>query len=292
MPDCDPNLDPKDSLISLGPLSIAIGVGLMFGLALSHLPQYTRIIKRKSSKGLSGTTLLVANLNHFNVALGSVLLNLVRFQACPLVGFWKCFPSILSSLTLITGFAAFFPVLILFLMYFEVRDGKRAKSYRRFKLFFLLFLLYAVSIILVSGALVYFRNRCDFIVLEIAYSVGVISTVVNMWQWIPQIIITYKRKGGGALSLTMISIQAPGSALMLVFQITSKASITTWGSYFTSAVQQLILLYLLIYYAIKKSRREKRNKLRDQEDPNIDISRSPLLSYQSSLPNLPLPQIE
>ncbi|KAL0248363.1 hypothetical protein GEMRC1_003599 [Eukaryota sp. GEM-RC1] len=258
---CDPNSNPVDSLIHLSFFSLLIGIGLCIGLAISH----------RTSKGLSGVTLLLANLNHFNVAFNSVVLNIVRFKACSIVGFWGCFPSILSFITLMIGFITFFPVLVLFLVYFEKRDNKRARSYSICLWAFLSFLTYAVIVIAVVCVLVYFYNRCHFLVLELAYATGLASTVINLWQWIPQILITYKRKGSGALSIAMIAFQAPGSALMLVFLILSGAGISTWGSYFTSAVQQLILLYLLVFYTIRK---RKRAKIRALEQQGVSNSSS------------------
>ncbi|KAL0228397.1 hypothetical protein RCL1_004540 [Eukaryota sp. TZLM3-RCL] len=282
---CDPDADPRDSLVHLGVFSMLIGIGLLFGLILSHVPQYIRIVKKNTSKGLSGTTLSLANLNHFNVALNSCITRIAPFQACSVVGFWKCFPTILSTLSLIGGFLSFYPVLILFLVYFPQKDAKSSRTHRLNVIFFLLFNLYAISVITLSYYLVKKNDRCYYIVLELAYSVGLLSSIVNLWQWIPQIVTTYKRKGSGALSIIMIAVQAPGSALMLIFLILSKASFTTWASYFTSATQQLILLYLLVFYTIRRKRR--RALLRGSVNGSPEsIAKKPLLG-PLPLPNIP-----
>ena len=60
------------------------------------------------------------------------------------------------------------------------------------------------------------------------------------------------------MSLAMVAMQAPGSAVIVFFMaVVTKDNVTTWVSYLASAIQLFILLFLLIYFECKQRRAKK-----------------------------------
>jgi uncharacterized protein with PQ loop repeat len=52
-----------------------------------------------------------------------------------------------------------------------------------------------------------------------ANTLGIVSAIVPVFVWTPQLYTTYKLKGPGSLSLTMQVIQTPGSFIQAFFQV-------------------------------------------------------------------------
>ncbi|KAL0248098.1 hypothetical protein GEMRC1_003335 [Eukaryota sp. GEM-RC1] len=255
---CDPGINPIDTLIDLSPLSLCVGILLGLGTVLSTLPQHFKIIKTKSSAGISGTFLFLANVGQFSVFLSSYVFGIPHLKACFRVGFIRCFPSILALLNLFALFAIYFPITLLFLKYHEgKRDYTLRRSYYFHRFLFYTFLAYAVGISFVCYYLYYWNGHCNQLLLHIAYLCGLVSTVINVLQFLPQIVETFNRKSVGSLSPILFLIQAPGAAIMLVFLIISGENISTWLSYFTSATQQFILLFLLSIYGLRERKQAR-----------------------------------
>jgi uncharacterized protein with PQ loop repeat len=64
---------------------------------------------------------------------------------------------------------------------------------------------------------------------------GVLSTVLAAFQYLPQIFHTARRKLVGSLSIPMMCIQTPGS-FVFVFSLVMREGVnwTTWGTYLIS----------------------------------------------------------
>ena len=56
----------------------------------------------------------------------------------------------------------------------------------------------------------------------------------------------------------MLLLQAPGSFLVVFFEIQYHENISTWLTFFITGVQQVILLILCFYFEIKKRKALKR----------------------------------
>lgn len=104
-----------------------------------------------------------------------------------------------------------------------------------------------------------------------AYALGLISSVIIGFVWLPQIYVTYKTKDTGALSITMLLIQAPGNILVVCFQaILAGNNWTTWLPYVITAVEQLTLTAMWLWY---KCIKPKRSTNIVAEDTESDIAR-------------------
>lgn len=105
---------------------------------------------------------------------------------------------------------------------------------------------------------------------------GILASIFVIFQQVPQIIVTWKLKSAGTLSLGMLSIQFPGNLAVIGFQAgLNKADITTWGPYLVSAIQLLILIILLIYFKYKEWKAKK-------QEQKISVELSDLSKFPES----------
>jgi uncharacterized protein with PQ loop repeat len=88
-------------------------------------------------------------------------------------------------------------------------------------------------------------------------TLGVIASLTTILMWIPQIMYTFRAKNEGSLSLLMLCIQFPGNLGAVYFQaIVERLGITTYGPYLCSAIEQFILIFMIIFFKIKQKRRK------------------------------------
>ena len=96
-----------------------------------------------------------------------------------------------------------------------------------------------------------------------------VAAVLACVQWIPQIILTYKKKAAGAFSMTAMLIQCPGCAISLGVTIASGNAWQTWIQWIANLVLELILCIQLIYYEGKKCAEKRRQSKAPSQDVSI-----------------------
>ncbi|KAF9918145.1 hypothetical protein BX616_010099 [Lobosporangium transversale] len=85
---------------------------------------------------------------------------------------------------------------------------------------------------------------------------GVMSALLTMIQYLPQIIETYLRKSVGALSIPMLLMQTPGSILLTVsLALSPGANWSTWLPYAIASFFQSMLLVLCLVFFIRAKKR-------------------------------------
>lgn len=97
---------------------------------------------------------------------------------------------------------------------------------------------------------------------------GVLSTVLALLQYLPQIVLTARAKLVGSPSIPMMCIQSPGS-FVFVYTLAVRPGVdwTTWGVYLTSAlievrlrltraagILQFVLLFMCIAWKARQAR--------------------------------------
>jgi uncharacterized protein with PQ loop repeat len=94
---------------------------------------------------------------------------------------------------------------------------------------------------------------------DFGVSLGYVSTAAIIIQWTPQIIMTFRAGEVGSLSIPMLLLQAPGSFLVVIFQLMYHEAASTWMPYFVTGIQQVVLLGICVWFEIRdrlKRRRE------------------------------------
>eukprot|EP01105_Mastigella_eilhardi_P015080 TRINITY_DN3434_c0_g1_i7.p1 TRINITY_DN3434_c0_g1~~TRINITY_DN3434_c0_g1_i7.p1 ORF type:complete len:423 (+),score=96.72 TRINITY_DN3434_c0_g1_i7:92-1270(+) len=231
---------------------IVFGAGLVVAIAISILPQHVKLFRKRSHIGLSFVALFLQNINCFSAFMNSVLLKEPQFKACVVVGFDACMPNLLSSWQLFVTWLFNFPLYFYYLIFFTKLHTNENRRQRIFSLiFFVLMLFLLTGITGLSILLSYVNGMCGTVTRTFGMALGIISLIITIVQWSPQIYTTWRNKAAGSMSLAMVAMQAPGSAVIVVFMVAvTHENITTWVSYLASAAQLFILLFLLTYYEL------------------------------------------
>ncbi|GAM24966.1 hypothetical protein SAMD00019534_081410 [Acytostelium subglobosum LB1] len=255
----------NDLLVPMDTMGILLGVVLILGGVASTLPQWYNILKSRSSAGLSYLWLFLGNVNQYSAAINIFMLKYPQVDACSVVGFAKCAPSLLSMFQLFVLWIFTFPIFVFYIIFtpqdlrrIEDANGDVVGSRREFKLgktFFGLLILFIFVIALTTLILLAKDGPCDHTSYIFGYTMGLVSTIATFIQWSPQIYKTFKAKTVGTFSILMLLIQWPGNLLTIYFLIfVSHESVSTWLSYVSAAIQIAVLLVLLIYYHFKNKR--------------------------------------
>ena len=261
--------------------------GIVFGLTLSILgmlsvvPQHIKLLKRKSSEGMSSHWLALSNTQMFSSVSNIVLLKFPIILGCTHIGFHACYPSMIA-LAQRGIWLVIFPIMLEFIAFFPPRiDDWTRRAFLLACTEFLLFLAYMASVVVAAALIIHKLGPCHDSVLYFGNILGVVATVANIIQWIPQIYLTYAAKRVGSMSILLVAIGAPGNFLILLFlAFVSRESVSTWLPNLSAAIQQSILLVLLIIYR----RREKELASKSPYTEEVDQPPPPAPASSSCLP--------
>eukprot|EP01114_Cavostelium_apophysatum_P005647 TRINITY_DN1682_c0_g1_i1.p1 TRINITY_DN1682_c0_g1~~TRINITY_DN1682_c0_g1_i1.p1 ORF type:complete len:290 (-),score=19.51 TRINITY_DN1682_c0_g1_i1:14-883(-) len=241
---------------------------IMFGTIISYLPQYRIMIKNRSSEGVNTVTCGISLFSAYLVATNSGVLKWPLVTCCQELTTGECLLNNLATEQLIISVITVFLLYLLAMLYHpsitlvDYHTGSkltRIVKSRRFN-WALFAATNAIGILfsVVAGVLYYNLNQSSDTLARYAETLGWLSSIGMVLQWLPQIYTTWKNKSPGNLSVIMLLIQLPGALLVVYFQgIQMKAHYTTWFPYIFSAVQMLILIILIIAFQIRSKRLRK-----------------------------------
>lgn len=220
------------------------------GIFISYLPQYHRIYKKRTSEGLSVNFLLLGSCLLIFTFTNIILISL-RARYCCRVGALDTFNCINSQLNLVQiGLQCTCAVMILvFVLVCAKGSIKQDKDeYERIVHVGRLVVLHVV-LLLVQIVVAFSTNRD--VLLTLAQINGIMSTLLTVIKYVPQIYTTYRLKHPGTLSIPMMCIQTPGGFVFTATLFFTKGSHwSSWMSYFVAAMLQGTLLLLCIYYEL------------------------------------------
>ncbi|KAJ3429787.1 pq loop repeat protein [Anaeramoeba flamelloides] len=271
------------ALVNMDDLGITTGIILGLGSVLSYLPQVLKLFKRRSVLGINFIFIFFCTLNQFFAAANALILNLPKTIACAQVGFGKCYSSLLAMLQITGLWVMFFPVPLLFILFHNNyesiksrRQSKREqKKYKLYAFMYALIVLGVVVVALIATVSISIQGPCSVIARTLAQILGVVSGIIVLFQWIPQIYSTYRFKGAGSVSVITLAVQAPGGFINVAFMIfISKEKFSTWFSFFVNTIQVIILFTMIIYYHLKS-----KIKIKNKKKYSIDLKENePLIS--------------
>eukprot|EP01111_Echinosteliopsis_oligospora_P019671 TRINITY_DN9622_c0_g1_i1.p1 TRINITY_DN9622_c0_g1~~TRINITY_DN9622_c0_g1_i1.p1 ORF type:complete len:289 (+),score=29.42 TRINITY_DN9622_c0_g1_i1:139-1005(+) len=251
--------DYTNVLVNMNLESLILGVVLLVGSVGSTLPQHLKIWKARSVEGLSWLWIFLTGLNQLASVVNAVVLKFPQEHACVTVGILQCVPSLLMLLQIVLLWVFTFPVYFWYI-HFTEKDKMQGREYILSRLCMGLLLIWDVTLIGISSFLLYHFGECSETALTFGKVLGYISTGLTFCQWAPQIWNTFRSKSVGTFSKTMLLIQAPGSLIIIIFMIfITHEDVTTYLSYISATVQQVILLVLLFIY----DRKSKHSLLSD-----------------------------
>ncbi|KAI9309312.1 hypothetical protein BJ944DRAFT_258757 [Cunninghamella echinulata] len=267
IPQCNPHHDPS---------SLFISIFLCIGLVISYLPQHYRIIANKTSEGFSSWFLLLGVVSSTSSFLNIILLQWQAILCCHSLSTGSCLESLMGIFQIGLQWAMFSLVFILYLIYFP--EDRKRKVHRPNALHLELpsTLTSTISeewkISLVIAALCIGHLALSFLISVVlliwkggpeqshttnlwAGFLGVFSMILAAMQYFPQIYKTWKRKSVGALSIPMMMLQTPGTALFVYSLIVRPGTNwTAWITYLVTGVLQGTLLTLCIIWHFRNKR--------------------------------------
>ena len=248
----------------LDPLWIVTGVCIFLGTGLSMVPQLVRLVRMRTSYGISPLFVTITHLGQFTTVLNIFALHNADFYGVTQITPARTLPRLLSFCSCFILWFTYLPVCVLMSVFLDKEEREKRKhdqikkehvTYRLGTLFItgseiILFLPY-----MIIGCLHGFGSPQ---VLYYGKIVGIFSSVLSVCQYAPQFYTTCKLKDNGSFSIVTLAIQAPGGTTNAIFMMLgNKEHWTTWLAMLTSALQQFGLLALCIFYKCRAMRRRK-----------------------------------
>ncbi|OHT11072.1 PQ loop repeat family protein [Tritrichomonas foetus] len=248
------------------PLWIATGACIFVGTAISVVPQLIRIVRLRSSYGISSFFVLVTSMSQFFVVLNVFCLHAADFTGMMQISLTRTLPRQLTFGNLFILWIFYLPIAVMIFVFFDWKERpKRTLEgiQREWKLTIILSsILFAVSLTTFATFIILgFRfGFASSHVIRYGKVIGTISTFITVCQYLPQFITTCKLKDNGSLSLITLAIQAPGGTMNAIFMMVgNNDDWTTYLSTLSSAIQQWLLLILCAYYKLRQRRQKKKN---------------------------------
>lgn len=230
------------------PSMFTLSVLITFGIFISYLPQYRRIMQKKTSEGLSVNFLLLGSCSSIFTFTNIILIS-SRARYCCRVGALTFFNCINSQINLFQiGLQSTCAILILVLVILWTRDSVKQDREEFLRIVNVSKLVAAHGVLSVLQIVIAFATNRS-VLLALAQFNGLMSTGLTIIKYVPQILMTYKLKHPGTLSIGMMCIQTPGGFIFTASLFFTKNSHwSSWLSYFVAAMLQGTLLTLCIYY--------------------------------------------
>ncbi|RCK56415.1 Uncharacterized protein C4C5.03 [Candida viswanathii] len=221
---------------------------ISIGIIISYIPQYHRILVKRTSEGLSTNFLLLGSCSSIFTLTNIILVSSKARQCCS-SGALDTFNCINSQLNLFQiGIQCTCAILILVLVLVVTRDSiKQDKAeYKRIEDVGRLVAVHG-AVSLAEIAVGFSTNATTL--YSIANVNGLLSATLTVIKYVPQIYTTYRLKHPGTLSIGMMCIQTPGGFVFTATLYFTKGSHwSSWVSYLVAALLQGTLLLLCFYY--------------------------------------------
>ncbi|KAL1917994.1 uncharacterized protein VTP21DRAFT_3260 [Calcarisporiella thermophila] len=263
-------LDPIQCQSEHNPYQLFISIIIAFGLLISYLPQHYRIIKNKTSEGISAWYLLLGVVSATACMFNMILLQFNVLRCCSQQPFGMCFENILGILQLMIQWAMFTLIFILFMIYFPenlkltpyvpqlhftIPPTTRSLEWRIALGVAAACTIHFIITVVISMWLVFVYGPQSNATQMWAGFLGVSSMFLAALQYLPQIYKTWRRKAVGALSIPMMCIQTPGAFLFVIsLSLRPGANWTTWITFLITGLLQGVLLVLCITWHIRAKR--------------------------------------
>lgn len=229
---------------------------------------------------MSSFSLGLALLSSLLTFTNFLILHWTTIICCACVSFGTCMSANLTPLQLFANVLCLLFVYSAFLWYyplepFSIYRQQRKREYLRAQILLGLVLLVSAIFSATSVTLYYGLNLSAKTLSTWGRAIGILSAIVVIVQWTPQIFTTFQLGSAGSLSVVMLLIQLPGCLLTVFFQaVIGGADFTTWGPYLISAINVMILIIMCLVFWIRN-----RNRI-IQENFDILLSEDEHIVYE------------
>jgi uncharacterized protein with PQ loop repeat len=254
--------DRCEELRDLSVVNLIVSIVIVIGMLISYLPQHVRIIKRRTSEGISPWFVLLGTTSGTSAFANILLLPKSRqdVACCKELETFHCVAGLLGIAQLGVQWICFAFIFVLFLVFFRYHSADDVENeelvdeanprWQTALLVASLTLLHGLAVIVITGVL---STTAKEHLPTWANVLGVMAALLAAVQYIPQIWTTYHLKHVGSLSIPMMCIQTPGGFVFAasLFARLGWAGWSSWGIFVLTATMQGVLLSLAIYYEIQ-----------------------------------------
>ncbi|KAI8584761.1 hypothetical protein K450DRAFT_217892 [Umbelopsis ramanniana AG] len=253
--------------------ALYISLFLCVGLVVSYLPQHYRIISNKTSEGFSAWFLLLGVVSATSSFLNIILLQWDAITCCSMLSTGSCLESLMGVFQIGLQWCMFCIIFILFLLYFPEelkhaphkpsslhldlpRGVERSAEWKISLGIAVTCVVHLVASVIVTAVLLKVVGGPEHYATNLWASIlGILSMILAAFQYLPQIWKTWRRKTVGALSIPMMLLQTPGSALF-VYSIATRPGTnwTAWITYMVTGILQGTLLVMCIVWHYRSKR--------------------------------------
>lgn len=221
---------------------------ISIGIIISYIPQYRRIIIKRTSEGLSTNFLFLGSCSSI-FTLTNIILVSSKARHCCAIGALDTFNCINSQLNLFQiGIQCTCAILILVLVLVITKHSIKQDKAEYKCIENVGKLVAAHGIISLLQITIGFSTNST-VLYTIANINGLLSALLTVIKYVPQIYTTYRLKHPGTLSIGMMCIQTPGGFIFTATLYFAKGSHwSSWVSYLVAALLQGTLLLLCFYY--------------------------------------------
>ncbi|QPG77211.1 hypothetical protein FOA43_004618 [Brettanomyces nanus] len=250
---------------------------LVAGIYISYVPQHVKIIRRKTSEGLSPSYLLMGCISAFASAVNMYLVTVVVRRCCvSSLNAYQCCNALTGYIQVAVQAVGFCLNIVLCVYCTKNSPTEPMNQYRQIYRYYWFFLFFVVANVIACVCVVHVPGQTSYRSINIFADVsGIVSTIFQVIQYFPQLVTTYKLQDTGTMSIPSLVIQVPGTfywAYSLYDEVGSK-----WSSYvpfFAAASLQGILLLMCIWYRyiLRRLRKMHSSRLPDTESSGGDAS--------------------
>eukprot|EP00158_Paraphelidium_tribonemae_P004404 Partr_v1_DN26737_c1_g1_i3_m8679 putative PQ loop repeat protein len=258
------------------PTTLALSLFIVVGMFFSYLPQHIKIIRLKSSDGLSPWYQLLGCIASASVVQNAFILQFGLFKCCEIFSAGKCAESLLALVQLSVQMGCIVTTMILFIIFFPkerkhiigLSSGEICMSYEYSRAVYIgiavasyTSLIVVISVIMVATL----GDASASLATEIwADILGLVSLVISVFQFFPQLFQTYVTWQVGALSIPSMCMQTPGSFILVyTLAVRPGTNASTWITYLFTGILQFILLSMCLIITF-----QNRSRL-NGEDPDL-----------------------
>jgi uncharacterized protein with PQ loop repeat len=252
----------KDHIIALGYLFTVLA-------AVISIPQMVTIIRRKSTIGVSITTQVISLVSGANQIWNVFILDYYQIDACKHVDMSVCMPHIQPLFQAAIGYLFTLPLFVLCLVYFAKydQDDQSNPEYdenvccwglsRRKTIEMWTVVGWTILFSALSLTMVYSVGACAAGTILFGRIQGAMNSVLTIFQWWPQIILTLLLKHQGSLSLTMLIIVQVTDALSIYYLMALGQDWSVWASSAVDLTMVTSLILIVIYFESCQNRKSK-----------------------------------
>lgn len=275
-----------EPLRTLRYLELVISILILVGLLISYLPQHYRIISRGTAEGISPYFVLLGTTSATSGFANILTVSQSRqaIECCKELETFQCVSGLLGVAQLGVQWVCFTLILVLFLIFFRYQDanvpsgelGGESPKWQTAVGVGLACAVHGLMVVILSGVFTLaFPNHLT----AWANFLGVMAAALAATQYFPQILMTYRLKHVGSLSIPMMCIQTPGGFLFAasLYARLGPEGWSTWAIYLLTAVMQGCVLFLGVYYELAARRQEQQLAVQI-----ADGSRAPYESLEGS----------